>query len=161
MQSNRIGPDPTNDAQHPPPILLKPICRQTWLRKGPGAWASRASAARAREEATRGGAHPQARKEHGGCVGYANRPPCYSSFAPRLPCIPVPLKLHPKHEPEKLQTFWIRSCDRTNSWSENRDSVGTDFACLPRVATRSERVIGPLTVIDQNQRRLSGLPRVW
>ena len=29
-----------------------------------------------------------------------------------------------------------------------------------RVATRSERVIGPLTVIDQNQRRLSGPPRL-
>jgi hypothetical protein len=28
------------------------------------------------------------------------------------------------------------------------------------VATRSERVIGPLTVIDQNQRRSSGPPRV-
>jgi hypothetical protein len=25
----------------------------------------------------------------------------------------------------------------------------------------AERVIGPLTVIDQNQRRLSGPPRVW
>jgi hypothetical protein len=28
------------------------------------------------------------------------------------------------------------------------------------VATRSERVIGPLMVIDQKQRRLSGPPRV-
>ena len=31
---------------------------------------------------------------------------------------------------------------------------------LVQVATRSERVIGPLAVIDQNQRRLSGPPRV-
>ena len=31
---------------------------------------------------------------------------------------------------------------------------------LPNVATRSARVIGPLTVSDQNQRRLSGPPRV-
>lgn len=30
-----------------------------------------------------------------------------------------------------------------------------------RVATRFERVIGPVMVIDQNQRRLSGPPRVW
>ena len=30
-----------------------------------------------------------------------------------------------------------------------------------KVATRSARVIGPLTVSDQNQRRLSGPPRVW
>ena len=30
-----------------------------------------------------------------------------------------------------------------------------------RVATRPARVIGPLTVSDQNQRKLSGPPRVW
>ena len=29
------------------------------------------------------------------------------------------------------------------------------------VATRSDRVIGPFTISDQNQRKLSGPPRVW
>ena len=35
------------------------------------------------------------------------------------------------------------------------------YSASSNVATRSERVIGPLTVSDQNQRRLLGPPRVW
>jgi hypothetical protein len=92
MQSNRIGSlIPTDYARHPPPILLKPDCGQTLLRKGPGALASRASATRAREEATRRGRTRISKQRAGGCVGYANRPPSFTS----PPALPRP-SMHPK-----------------------------------------------------------------
>ena len=69
----------------------------------------------------------------------------------RYAILAIQIKQHPALL-LKLRLGFLKSLQREFLKSLQRDPS--------KVATRSERVIGPLTVSDQNQRRLSGPPRL-
>jgi hypothetical protein len=59
-----------------------------------------------------------------------------------------------------LQTFRIRSATKNKFLEKIALRSERISLASSRVATRSERVIKPLTVIDQNRRRIAGTAAV-